>query len=104
MNTGLAPSEVTSLSDGGTIASGSETMEGLTTGQGDSMPIRLLPHRYDLQSNDGYGQLLAADSFFCAINSVNTGLSNTIFFRMYYRLVQVGVDEYVGIVQSQMSS
>lgn len=55
----------------------------------------------NLQSKDGYGYLFAGDRFHVSILSVSETAAQTVRWRMFYREVAVGVEEYVGIVQQQ---
>lgn len=90
--TEASPSKLTNVS--ATIASWGITSQGVNTGT--------LPGRYvlDLQSRDGYGFLFAGDKINCNVLSTNTGVANTIRFRIYYRFVEVPLQEYLGIIQS----
>lgn len=68
-------------------------------------PVKVtLPQRFNLQSKDGFGYLLAADTF--NVNGISGGQAAAVAFswRIYYRFVDVSIDEYVGIVQSQQQS
>lgn len=56
--------------------------------------------RYNFQSNDGFGYLLAADSFNVNLRTENSNRSNSIFWKMFYRFVDIPLAEFVGIVQS----
>ncbi len=58
------------------------------------------PLRYDMQSKDGFGYLLASDAFNVAIKGDNTGVTNIGSFKMFYRFVDIPLAEFVGIVQS----
>jgi len=108
ISTGPAPTSVTNLADGATFATAMDTVEGYIGGgpfvDSGAMFMRTLPRRLDLQSKDGFGILLASDSFYVALDSLTTGVINTVAFRLYYRFVDITIEEYVGIVQSQMSS
>lgn len=55
----------------------------------------------DLQSNDGKGFLIANDSIYLSFATSNTGGASYITARFYYRFVDVSIQEYVGLVQSQ---
>jgi len=57
--------------------------------------------RIDLQSTDGYGFLFAGDIINVNVVSANTGASNRVDFRIYYRFVEIPITEFVGLVQSQ---
>jgi hypothetical protein len=71
---------------------------------GASVHVQPGNQRYYFQSSDGYGVLLASDTFHASLDSFNTGVANHAHLRLYYRFVQVPVSEYIGIVQSQQSS
>ncbi len=60
--------------------------------------------RYDFQSKDGYGYLLASDSFHVSVEG--TGLSTSIIgnWKMFYRFVDIPLSEFVGLVQSTQQS
>ena len=66
--------------------------------------LTLLPIIHKLQTHDGYGFLVATDSFYASVNSNNIGTAVTCNFRVYYRFVTVSITEYIGIVQSQQQS
>lgn len=58
------------------------------------------PFRFQFQTIDGFGYLLAADSFRAAVNT-NDMIAVTITdFRLYYRFVDIPLSEFIGIVQS----
>lgn len=59
--------------------------------------------KVDLQSNDGYGFLFAGDKLNLTLTSQNSSAQTTIVGRIYYRFVDVSIQEYVGIVQSFQS-
>ena len=63
--------------------------------------IQVSPHRVDLQTNDGFGYLLAADRFHVSVLGTSQTNALTLNWRVYYREVAVSVLEYVGIVQQQ---
>lgn len=60
--------------------------------------------RYDLQSKDGFGYLLASDSFNVTFKAENTLRANGIFWKMFYRFVDIPLAEFIGIVQSTQQS
>ena len=62
------------------------------------------PARYEFQTNDGFGYLLASDSFNVSIDGVNTGVANVVQWRLYYRFVDIPLAEFVGLVQSTQQS
>jgi hypothetical protein len=57
--------------------------------------------RHDLQSNDGKGFLVAGDQLYFSFATSNTAGQSYLCARVHYRFVDVTVQEYVGIVQSQ---
>lgn len=58
------------------------------------------PLVYDMQSKDGHGYLLAAESFHVSIFTVLSGVTNTAEWRMYYRFIDIPLSEFIGLVQS----
>jgi len=60
--------------------------------------------RFDFQSNDGFGYLLASDTFNVSLKTENTDRANAIFWKMYYRFVDIPLAEFVGLVQSTQQS
>lgn len=58
---------------------------------------------YDLTVN-GRGILVATDSVFCGIDSLNLASAFTAVLKIYYKYVQIGIAEYVGIVQGQVQN
>lgn len=60
--------------------------------------------RYEMQTKDGFGYLLASDAFNFVLDTENTGRQNGAFWRMYYRFVDIPLAEFVGIVQSNQQS
>ena len=60
-----------------------------------------VPFRYQFQTLDGFGYLLAADSFKIAVDSTNQSSNTAIIdFKLYYRFVDIPLSEFIGIVQS----
>jgi len=57
--------------------------------------------RFNLQSKDGYGYLIAGDRFHISIVGGSQTNALGLNWRIYYREVGVSVMEYVGIVQQQ---
>jgi len=60
--------------------------------------------RFDMQSKDGFGYLLASDSFHVTFKSENTARANSVFWKMFYRFVDIPLSEFIGIVQSTQQS
>lgn len=59
------------------------------------------PFIMDLTDGAGHGYLIATDNVFGQVTSGNTGATNSAIVRLYYRWKNVGLAEYIGIVQSQ---
>jgi len=98
--TGGVPTDPDSIQKGSTFAFGRKEMCMLTSGSS----IDTQPYVYNMQSQDGFGLLLATDAFHCSVNSNTTGANLIFDFRLFYRFVQIPVTEYIGIVQSQQTS
>ena len=62
------------------------------------------PVRYDWQSQDGYGYLLASDSFHVSVLGASQGAALSLAWKMFYRFVDIPLSEFVGIVQSTQQS
>lgn len=97
--TGGVPTSMLGISDGSVI--GKIVLDTQLTTSGET--ILKLPIRIKLQSEDGYGQLLASDAFHVSASSTGQAAATVWQWRMYYRFVQVPVTEYIGIVQSENS-
>lgn len=55
----------------------------------------------DLTDEAGHGILVATDNIYPTLASTSTGAANVGTIRIKYRLKEVGLAEYIGIVQSQ---
>ncbi len=63
--------------------------------------VKKFPVSYDFTDQNGNGIIIATDRLFFHVGSVaNTNVS-TQTAKILYRLVNIGITEYVGIVQSQ---
>jgi len=69
--------------------------------QGASFSL-LLPLTIDLTDNNGNGILVATDKIFVTTAMLNNTLTSRSSVKILYRMVNVGITEYVGIVQSQI--
>lgn len=58
-------------------------------------------YEFDLTDGSGRGLLVATDSITMGVHSVGTGRANTVGAKILYRMKNVTLQEYVGIVQSQ---
>lgn len=104
IRTGPTPTAAGDLGDPGVFTSKIIVVQGATSGfpmlisgtGGDS--------RMDLTDKNGFGQLLAVDRVHFCVDSNGQAAAVKANWRMYYRFVTVGAEEYIGIVQSQTSS
>lgn len=62
------------------------------------------PFFHDLTDGAGHGILVATDAMWLGLSSSNLGFSATCTLRLMYRWKEVGLEEYIGIVQSQTIS
>ena len=60
------------------------------------------PRKYRYDTGGGRGFLIATDSIFAGVRS-NTGGVSTADYKLLYRFVEIGLEEYIGIVQQQSS-
>lgn len=61
----------------------------------------IFPQVVDLTDNNGNGVLVATDSIFLIALGIGNAAAGTVTAKILYRTVNVGIQEYVGIVQSQ---
>lgn len=59
------------------------------------------PRMFDLTDGAGHGFLVATDQVYVQVASSGTGVVNSTYFKIYYRWKNVGLEEYIGIVQGQ---
>lgn len=76
-----------------------EWLQQVTTSGGYS---RISPTVVDLTDSNGNGVLVATDRLVFITGSLSATAASTFAVKILYRMVNVGVSEYVGIVQSQM--
>lgn len=86
---------------GGVIYRAGRIEVGAFTAAGTYRMGREDPDVYDVTDGAGHGLLVATDSIFLSVGSANTGFTNVLDLIMLYRFKDVGITEYVGIVQSQ---
>lgn len=63
--------------------------------------VNYMPLTYDCTDNNGNGILIATDRIFFVAGSINNATQIDATCKILYRMVDVGIVEYVGIVQSQ---
>ncbi len=56
---------------------------------------------FDCTDGAGHGVLIATDNIFAQVQSTATGNSNSVAIKILYRWKNVGLQEYIGLVQSQ---
>jgi hypothetical protein len=61
----------------------------------------IFPLRHELETKDGHGVLVATDRLFISLDTINFPTATKAVVKVYYRYVEVSVQEYVGIIQSQ---
>jgi hypothetical protein len=59
------------------------------------------PWTDDLTDGAGHGFLVATDQIYAQIASTNTGAAQSCDVKIMYRWKNVGLQEYIGIVQGQ---
>ncbi len=64
---------------------------------------REMPQHMDFTDQNGNGMLVATDRIFVAAGNVAGAVGIEAICKLKYRLVNVGITEYVGIVQSQQA-
>ncbi len=64
---------------------------------------RTFPVHLNLSDNNGNGILVATDKLFVVGAGVGEATTGSFIAKVLYRLVNVGITEYVGIVQSQQA-
>jgi len=97
---GTAPAAALTLSDTRTISAVAVEFSLATTGGSHFV----MPLRYNLQSQDGFGFLFAGEQLHFNIISAGTGLSNVVSFRVAYRDVRVTTEELNGLIISLLGS
>lgn len=65
------------------------------------MTTGLMPQTIDMTDSEGNGVLIATDSIFIVSGAVGNIVPGQAVAKVLYRLKEVGIQEYVGIVQSQ---
>lgn len=102
MSIGQAPSTILAWNDARVFAEFTQNTEGVIAA-GAKTFIPLQPWRYNFQSKDGYGYLLASDSFNATMlmtNGPGAPRVNIVTWKMFYRFVDIPLSEFIGIVQS----
>ncbi len=98
---GAAPTTNLLLSDPRVFALISiDILEITSGGTGKGLQIVYSPQVYDLQTQDGFGYLLASDSFNVSIATVGLIGAMAMQWKLWYRFVDIPLSEFVGIVQS----
>jgi len=58
------------------------------------------PFRYNFQSKDGYGYLLASDAFNVNSFSILVQSGQVYNWKLFYRFIDIPLSEFIGLVQS----
>lgn len=64
---------------------------------------RIMPYTIDLTDKNGNGFLIATDSLNFTVGCAAGAAAVDAVCKILYRMVDVGIEEYVGIVQSQVA-
>ena len=67
----------------------------------NGMIVETYPHRVDFTDGNGNGIVIATDRLFIHTGGVAQASNGQTVIKLTYRLINVGITEYVGIVQSQ---
>ncbi len=95
--TSTLASAVVDVADPKTFAFVLQSRFTISTGAGtEQMPIHI-----NMTDDNGNGFLVATDQLFIVGGGVANGAAGSFVAKVYYRLTNVGIQEYVGIVQSQ---
>ncbi len=78
------------------------TFASATIHHGAGSHVLVTPIIVDLTDNNGNGVLIATDRFFFTMGNVAGTLPTVGIAKILYRMVNVSITEYVGIVQSQI--
>jgi len=76
-------------------------VRGAFTAGGSTYWFEQEPFRHTLSDSAGHGVLIATDNIYVQIKSQNTVSTNDVRLKIFYRWKNVGLQEYIGIVQSQ---
>lgn len=68
---------------------------------GNAQDVR--PVHYDLTDNNGNGMVVATDKLFIVHGDAGGTANSSSICKIKYRLVNIGMKEYIGIVQSQQA-
>ena len=81
-----------------------DLLVGGANGTPGALVMTTYPWRYQFQTQDGFGYLLASDSF--RISGETAGMANAVnfHFKLYYRFVDIPLSEFIGIVQSTQAT
>lgn len=61
------------------------------------------PMVIDVTDGAGHGMVVASDNLYLSVSSTTTGIANTFAAYILYRWKNVGLEEYIGVAQSQMN-
>jgi hypothetical protein len=84
--------------DNPTVFAYSKVISQITT---SGQEFAVFPQVMDVTDGAGHGILIATDNIFAQLASSGTSATNTMEVKILYRFKQVGLQEYIGIVQSQ---
>lgn len=105
MSVGSPPSALLAWNDPRVFAEYFLASEGVVANGKSIFPMQ--PWRFQFQSLDGFGYLLASDSFNVTMlmsNGPPAPQTNIATWKLYYRFVDIPLSEFVGIVQSMQQT
>lgn len=70
---------------------------------GGSDAHKFMPIHFDLTDNNGNGMVVATDKLFVVYGDRDNDAASEAIAKIKYRLVNIGMKEYIGIVQSQQA-
>jgi hypothetical protein len=74
---------------------------GAFTAAGSYGMVAIEPYTVDLTDGAGHGVLVGSDSIFMGVTTTNFAGAPTFVVKILYRFKEIGLSEYIGIVQSQ---
>lgn len=93
---GTTPTSMVELNDPRVVAKLSIVAD-IGANPGNTIVQYPLIHNFEI---DGYGYLLASDYFHVSIDTNGMAAACNYYWRLFYRFVDIPLEEYIGIVQS----
>jgi len=102
MTVGQSPTTILPFNDPRTVLEVAYFGFVIGNGPNQNGAISLLnPFRTELQTRDGFGYLMASDTFNISLFTTGIGpQASEAQWRLYYRFVEIPLEDFIGIVQS----